>query len=139
GPDGFPVGYGKNSQAVLLPAFLSAYTNENPSKSSTGIFRNIPLPNWNLKYTGLMKLGWFKDNFRRFSLQHGYRAGYTLGSYSTNYEYVSSPNALNQFGNYPVENIVNNAVLVEQFNPLIRVDFETKSAFKILAEIRKDR
>lgn len=139
GADGFPIGYGKNSQAVLLPAFISAYTNENPSKSSTGIFRNIPLPNWNLKYTGLMKLGWFKDNFRRFSLQHGYRAGYTLGSYSTNFEYVSNPNELNQFGNYPVENVVNNAVLVEQFNPLIRIDFETKSAFKILAEMRKDR
>ena len=137
--EGFPIGYGKNSQAVILPAFLAAYTSENPSKVSTGIFRNMPLPNWNLKYTGLMKLPWFKDNFRRFSLQHGYKAGYTLGSYSTNFEYVSNPNELNQFGNYPVKDVVNNAILVEQFNPLIRIDFETKSAFKILAELRKDR
>lgn len=137
--DGFPIGYGKNSQSVLLPAFLSAYTGESASKTSTGLFKNIPLPNWNLRYTGLMKLGWFKDNFRRFSLQHGYMAGYTIGSYSTNFEYLAQPDELNQHGNYPSEYSVNNAVLIEQFNPLIRVDFETKSAFRILAEMRKDR
>ena len=28
---------------------------------------------------------------------------------------------------------------MEQFNPLIKLDFETKSSFKILAEVKKDR
>jgi cell surface protein SprA len=28
---------------------------------------------------------------------------------------------------------------VEQFSPLVRLDFETKSSFKILAEMKKDR
>ncbi|WP_430615564.1 cell surface protein SprA [Flavobacterium sp. JP2137] len=137
--DGFPIGYGKNNQSVLLPAFLAAYTGADASSVSTGVFRNIPLPNWNMKYTGLMKIGWFKDNFRRFSLHHGYQAGYTIGSFSSNYEYIANPDQVNDHGNYPVETIVNNATLVERFNPLVRVDFELKNAFKILAEIRKDR
>jgi cell surface protein SprA len=137
--DGFPIGYGKGSQAVLLPSFLAAYTGTDAGKVSTGMFKNIPLPNWNLKYTGLMRIGWFKDKFKRFSIHHGYRAAYTLGSFSSNYEYYAKPNELNQYGNYPVETVVNTAILTEQFNPLVRFDFETKSSIKVLAEIRRDR
>lgn len=137
--DGFPIGYSKNSQQVLLPAFLAAYTGQSASGVSTGMFRNIPLPNWNLRYTGLMKIGWIKSNFKRFSLHHGYRASYTLGSYTSNFEYFENPNEVNQYGNYPVKNVVSNATLYEQFNPLVRFDIETKSSIKILAEMRKDR
>ena len=64
----FPLGYGKTNQSVLLPAFLSAYSGADPSKSSMGAFRNVPIPNWTLKYTGLMKLKWFKKNFKRLSI-----------------------------------------------------------------------
>src|SRR5690606_36042008 len=32
---GYPLGYGKNSQAVLLPAFLSAYSGQDASKVKT--------------------------------------------------------------------------------------------------------
>lgn len=137
--DGFPIGYGKGSQAVLLPSFLAAYTGGNAEKVSTGLFRDMPLPNWNVKYTGLMKIKWFKDHFRRFSVHHGYRASYTLGSYSSNNDYYKNPNEVNQFGNYPEKNVVNNATLFEQFNPLVRFDLETKSAVKVLFEMRKDR
>jgi len=51
--DGFPVGFGKTNQAVLLPSFLSAYTGQNAEKTKLGAFRDIPIPNWTLKYTGL--------------------------------------------------------------------------------------
>jgi len=69
--DGYPLGFGKNSQAVLLPAFLSAYTGKGANQVSLSAFRDIPIPNWNLKYTGLMRNKWFKKNFRRFSITHG--------------------------------------------------------------------
>ena len=58
-PDGFPIGYGKSNQAVLLPAFLSAYTGKKAEKVELGAFRDIPIPNWTLKYTGFMKMKWF--------------------------------------------------------------------------------
>ncbi len=85
--EGYPVGYGKNSQQVLLPSFVAAYSGKDANKSSTGVFRDVPLPNWNLKYTGLMRYTWFKDKFKAFSLQHGYRASYNVNSFRFQLEY----------------------------------------------------
>src|SRR5690606_17871641 len=49
--EGYPKGYGKNNQAVLLPAFLAAYTGKTVDKVNLGVFRDVPIPNWTLKYT----------------------------------------------------------------------------------------
>ncbi len=137
---GYPVGFGSTSQDVLLPSFLSAYKGSNPEKESTGIFRDIPIPNWDLKYTGLMKLAWFKKYFKRFSLQHGYRSGYTINQFRTNLDYdVDNPEDVDQSGNFKSTTLLTNVNLVEQFSPLIRVDFEMKNSINILFEYRKDR
>lgn len=140
GPDGFPVGYGKTSQEVLLPAFISAYTGQSASGVSLGMLRNIPIPGWNIRYTGLMRFQFFKDKFRRFSLQHQYKSVYSVNAYRSNFDY--DPNQIvNPDGteNYHPETIVSNVNLVEQFNPLIRVDFEMKNSVQIRAEVKKDR
>ncbi len=138
--DGFPVGFGKNSQDVLLPSFLAAYKGHDPSKEKTGIFRDIPLPNWDLKYTGLMKIPWFKNNFKRFSLTHGYRASYTVNQFQSNLDYdYENPGAVDQAGNFKSKTLLTNVNLTEQFSPLLRVDFEMNNSVKILAEVRKDR
>ncbi|MGO3181381.1 MAG: cell surface protein SprA [Aequorivita sp.] len=138
--DGYPVGFGKNSQDVMLPAFLAAYKGSNASKEKTGIFRDIPLPNWDVKYTGLMKLPWFKENFKRFSLTHGYRASYTVNQFQSNLDYdTSNPEETDQAGNFKVQTLLTNVNLTEQFSPLLRIDFEMNNSIKILAEMRKDR
>lgn len=138
--EGYPVGFGKTSQDVLLPAFLSAYKGSDASSEKTGIFRDIPLPNWDIKYTGLMKLKWFKKRFKRFSIQHGYRAGYTVNQFQTNLDYdPNNPTATNQAGNFKPKVFLTNVNLTEQFSPLIRIDFEMKNSIKILVELRKDR
>jgi cell surface protein SprA len=137
--DGFPTGFGKNSQDVLLPAFLAAYTGQDASNSSLGIFRNFPIPNWNVKYSGLMRYDYFKDKFKRFSLQHNYRASYTVNSFRSNFEYDQNPAGFDVSGNYRSKTIVGNINLVEQFSPLIRVDFELKNSFQFLAELKRDR
>src|SRR5690606_22267753 len=85
--DGYPNGFGKNSQAVLLPAFLAAYTGQDASKVKLGAFRNVPIPNWDLKYTGFMKFAWFKKNFRRFSVNHGYRSTSTSNRFRSNLDF----------------------------------------------------
>ncbi|MBK5212121.1 MAG: cell surface protein SprA [Flavobacteriaceae bacterium] len=138
--EGYPVGFGRNSQDVLLPAFLSAYKGSNASKEKTGIFRDIPLPNWDIKYTGLMKIPWFKKNFKRFSLSHGYRASYTVNQFQSNLDYnPAEPSATDQAGNFKVKTLLTNVNLTEQFSPLLKVDFEMNNSVKILAEMRKDR
>lgn len=137
--DGFPLGYAKNNQAVLLPAFLAAYSGQNAAGESLGIFRNFPIPNWNVKYNGLMRFDFFKERFKRFSLQHGYRASYTVSQFRSNFEYDETPGGYDDNGNFLNKTIMSNVNLVEQFSPLIRMDFELKSSLKILAEIKKDR
>jgi len=138
--NGYPVGFGRESQDVLLPAFLSAYKGSKASKEKTGIFRDIPLPNWDVKYTGLMRLKWFKKRFRRFSLQHGYRAGYTVNQFQTNLDFnPNDPEAVDQAGNFKSKVFLTNVNLTEQFSPLLRIDFEMKNSVKILVEYRKDR
>lgn len=138
--NGYPDGFGRESQDVLLPAFFSAYKGSNASKEKTGIFRDIPLPNWDIKYTGLMQLKWFKKHFKRFSLQHGYRAGYTVNQFRTNLDFnPNDPEARDQAGNFKSKVFLTNVNLTEQFSPLLRIDFEMKSSIKILAEYRKDR
>ena len=145
---GYPIGFGKNNQAVLIPSFLAAYTGlytTGAGDAAKGVsldaFRNFPIPNWTIKYSGLMRYKFFKERFKRFSIQHAYRASYTINSFRSNLDY--NPNVAIQdnsgIGNFLNNTIIANINLVEQFNPLIRIDFEMKNAFKILAEIKKDR
>lgn len=133
--DGFPDGFGKNSQRVLVPAFLSAYSGVKTASVQTGLFSSFPLPNWNLKYTGLMKLSWFKDNFKRFSVQHGYRSSYSVNAFRSNL----NPEIRDQNDNIFADVITSNVNLTEQFNPLARFDFELKNSLNIMAEVKKDR
>ncbi len=143
--NGFPVGFGRTNQAVLLPAFLAAYTGRDVSKTKTGPFRDIPLPNWNIKYTGLMRLKWFKQNFKRFSMQHGYTAGYTINQFNTNLAFNRDTDfnpeiaQTDQAGNFLNPTLYGSVTLTEQFTPLMRLDFEMKNSVKILAEVKRDR
>jgi cell surface protein SprA len=138
---GYPVGFGKNNQEVLIPAFLAAYSGSSAGGVSLSALRDIPIPNWTIKYSGLMRYGFFKEKFKRFSIQHAYRASYTINAFRSNLDYnATTPTQDNGgFGNFINRDIIGNVNLVEQFNPLIRIDFEMKNAFKVLAEIKKDR
>lgn len=142
--DGYPIQYGKTHQDVLLPAFFAAYTGQDAERVNLGVFRDLPIPNWNLKYTGLMKSKWFKKRFKRFSLSHGYQSLYTINAFQTNLERYQLlqeglPAVEQETGNLLPDRIVNNVVLSDQFNPLIRFDFEMQNSLSILAEIKRDR
>ncbi|WP_017497884.1 cell surface protein SprA [Flavobacterium sp. WG21] len=137
--EGYPIGFTKSNQAVLLPAFLAAYTGSSASSSSTDIFRSFPIPNWSIKYNGLMRYKYFKDKFKRFSLQHNYRASYTINQFRSNFDYIEKPNGQDVNTNFFNKTIMSNINLVEQFSPLIRMDFELKSSLRVLTEIKKDR
>jgi cell surface protein SprA len=144
--EGYPAGFGKNSQSVLLPSFLAAYTGaigdkigESAKGVSLSAFRDFPIPNWTAKYSGLMRYEFFKENFKRFSIQHSYRSSYTINSFRSNLDYNLNPNGVDKGGNFFNKTIIGNVNLVEQFNPLVRLDFELKNSMKFLAEMKKDR
>ena len=138
--DGFPEGYNKNHQTVMVASFLAAYSGTNPNKISFNPVQATPLPNWNLNYTGLTKIKSIGRIFNRFSISHGYRSSYTLTNYQTNLEYdPNQPLQKDRVGNYLTPRFYSNINLAEQFNPLIRLDIEFKNSLKILAELNKDR
>ncbi len=142
--EGFPELFGKTQQDVLLPAFFAAYTGQDPNNVKLDVFRKIPIPNWNIKYTGLMRNKWFKKQFKRFSLSHGYRAAYSINSFQTNLERTQlitdgAAPIDSETGDLLPEYILNNVTLTDQFNPLMRVDFEMQNSVSVLAEVRTDR
>nr|WP_242535728.1 cell surface protein SprA [[Muricauda] lutisoli] len=136
--DGFPERYGKTQQEVLLPAFFAAYTGQDVDRVNMDAFREIPIPNWNIKYTGLMKNRWFKKKFKRFSLSHGYRAAYSVNSFQTNLERQNTTFD-QENGDLLPKTLINNVVLTDEFSPLMRVDFEMQNSFSFLAEVRTSR
>lgn len=136
---GYPIGYGRTSQDVLAPAFLAAYQGRDINKVQNGFFKSIPIPGWRLRYTGLTDIGWFKEKFKRVTIEHRYEASYTVNSYQTNYDYLENPNRLNTAGNYPSKIVASNINMAERFNPLVRFEFETKTDFKFIATVNKNR
>ena len=136
---GYPVGYGPNSQQVLIPSFLSAYSGKDAGSITTSATRDVPIPNWNITYNGLMRIPWFKDNFTNFVVSHGYRSAYSINSFTTNLLYDSDNLVSDNSGNFIDAYVYSNINLVEQFSPLIRVDFGLNSDISIKTEIKKDR
>tara|TARA_Y100000034_G_scaffold137046_1_gene219673 strand:+ start:78418 stop:85530 length:7113 start_codon:yes stop_codon:yes gene_type:complete len=134
-------GFGANSQQVLLPAFLAAYGGDNPESVNTSIFRNIPIPNWTLRYSGLMNFKWFKKNFTNFIVSHGYRSSYTISNYTNNllHDGTNPFGTTNISGNYEPELLIGAATLVDEFSPLIKVDMKMKNSFSLRGEVRTDR
>jgi cell surface protein SprA len=134
-------GFGKNSQQVLLPAFQAAYTGKSPEKVNTGLFRNIPIPNWSLRYGGLMGFNFFKKNFSSFIISHGYRSSFTVSSFTNNLQYDrDNPfDTKNVAENYEPELLASGVTLVDEFSPLIKLDMKMKNSFSLRGEIKKDR
>ena len=85
-----------------------------------------------------MENPWFKKKFRRFSLNHGYRATYSVNAFQTNLERENTTVDPDTDDFLP-KNIINNVVLADQFNPLLRIDCEMVNSFSFLAEVRTDR
>jgi cell surface protein SprA len=138
--EGYPLGFGKNQQSVLIHSFLAAYSGANPESVSLNPVRNNPLPNWNLKFTGLSEIKSLSKLFNRLSINHAYRASYTLTNFQNNFDFNPTiPDQTDKLGNSIPERLYSNVNLVEQFNPLVRIDMEMNNSFKFLAEIRKER
>ena len=104
-----PDRWGHHPLPDLLPSFLAAYTgvlNDKIGEAAKGVslsaFRDFPIPNWTIKYSGLMRYKFFKETFKRFSLQHSYRASYTINSFRSNFDYDQNPGGQDNsgFGNF---------------------------------------
>lgn len=134
-------GFGDTSQQVSLPAFVAAYSGTDASQIDLGAFREVPIPGWQVNYKGLMRMKWFKKQFRSFSLSHSYNSLYSITSFSNNLEYnVNDPYTNKDIaGNYFNKTLFTNVNLLEEFSPLIKLDVKMKNSFSFAGRINKDR
>ena len=140
--NGYSDGYGPNSQNVLVPAFLAAYTGKNANSSSLSQFPDIPIPNWQITYNGLAKIPFFADVFESLDVKDGYRSSYNVSGYTTLLQYqaangaVSSRDANNDF--LPLKQF-STVTIFEQFVPLLGFDARFKNNMTATIEYRQSR
>jgi len=136
---GYPVGYGPTSQDVLIPAFIAAYSGKSATDVRMSAFPNIPIPNWGFNYTGLGKLPFLKDHFKQFSIGHGYRSNYAIGSYISNIEFDPENPVFDDAGNFISENRIDVITISEQFQPLFKIDMTWNNSLLTKIEFKKTR
>ncbi|MCM1369698.1 MAG: cell surface protein SprA [Candidatus Amulumruptor caecigallinarius] len=147
-------GEGKVSQTsadVLIPAFLAAYTGQNPDKMSLEHFPGLESmrPNWRVTYDGLINLGNMRKWFKSFVLSHAYQCTYQIGSYSSFMNWVGTDGAgngmgyiLNEQTQSPVPSSrynIPSVTITEKFAPLLGVKFTLFNDITFNAEYRDSR
>ncbi len=144
-----------SSQSVLIPAFLAAYTGRDADKVSLSPFPRLPLPNWQITYSGLNNVKTLKDRFKSINLTHKYSSQYTIGSFTSNLFY-SDPNlgydlslARNEWefnrlltdttGRAIPVLVMNQVSIAESFSPLIGVQARTQNDIGITGNFNRNR
>ncbi|UII27749.1 cell surface protein SprA [Fulvivirga maritima] len=146
------VRYDTNSQDVLIPAFIAAYSGKSPNSVSLSPFPRTPLPNWRIDYAGLGKIKALAKIFQSISITHGYQSDYTVSNYSSEVSYSDGIDLTNgiesynrtQFardidGEFNPMYFIDQVVIREQFAPLIGVNVRTKSRLSVRAEYKVAR
>ncbi len=146
---GYAQGYGPKQIDVLLPAFLAAYTDQDPNTIELDITEQVkgrgslPKPNWNLTYDGLSKIPFFKKVFSSFSVKHAYKGALTVNQFATDLQYsifggsYIDPNI--STGNYFSRYEIPSLVIDERFQPLLGIQFKTMSDLTFNLEYAKSR
>jgi len=106
----------------------------------------IPMPNWSINYTGLMRLKSFRKVFTAFALSHKYSNNLTVQNIQTNMLRAQDiqNNPSNQFprnSNLDIlsEMQIGQVSISESLSPLIGIDVRTRKNTSFKFEIGKQR
>jgi cell surface protein SprA len=130
--------YQINSQDVLIPAFLAAYSGGDVVGQSLSPFPALPIPNWKITYSGLSNLEIFKKAFRSVQITHSYSSDYNVGGYTSSLLYGPDYVGLNireqdiplatfdpLTGDLVPVLVMNQINITENFNPLLGINLRT--------------
>ncbi len=142
--------YGSNSQDVLIPAFIAAYSNKSPEEVTLNPFPKTPIPNWRLDYAGLSRVPAFAAIFSSINITHSYSSTYSVGNFTNSLLYDQNLDLTNSLTDYPLATVENDNSLVpvyvitdvsisERFAPLIGINIRTKTRLTARIEYRKER
>ncbi|MEP7106723.1 MAG: cell surface protein SprA [Ferruginibacter sp.] len=147
--DGYAYGYNRYAIDVLIPAFIAAYSGQdpnniglirqsNPNMKSNPFRSIIPKPNWKLDYNGLSRIKGLEKIFTNFTVSHGYNGSLSMNGFTSallyqddlKYGYPSFYDPISK--NYIPYFLLPNITIQEQFAPLAGVDmmFTNQMQFK---------
>lgn len=146
--------YDSTQQDVTIAAFIAAYMGKDARSANLSPFPKTPLPNWRVDYTGLINIPFFKELFQAITISHSYSSSYSVSNYNSSQEYdnvdqigldASIENYNN--GNYgttvdgkvvPIY-VISEAMISEQFSPLIGINVRTKNRLTVRADYKTKR
>ena len=148
--------YGPNSQDVLIPAFIAAYSDVDPDEISLNPFPRTPIPNWRVDYAGLSRIPALSEIFSSINITHSYSSTFSVGNFTNSLLYEPEENLgnlelTNNITNYPFATrtnedgelvpfyIINDVSISERFAPLIGLNIRTKTRLTARIEYRKER
>ncbi|MEO7311978.1 MAG: cell surface protein SprA [Chitinophagaceae bacterium] len=149
-------GYGRYSQEVLIPAFIAAYTKQDPgvvslidnsnAKINANPFRGIkPKPNWRVNFTGLTKIEALQKTFSAISITHAYQSKLSMNSFTSALTFQDPfgrgfPSFVDTLSNnYVPYFLVPNLTIQESFEPLLGIDITTTNQISARFEYKKSR
>ncbi|MFN4080232.1 MAG: cell surface protein SprA [Saprospiraceae bacterium] len=138
---GYAFGYGRIHQEVLAPAFIAAYTNQDPNTVELDLFKARPALNWKLTYNGLTKVGNIGKTFSNIQLTHGYKSTLTVNSYNTDIFYDrANPYVIDELNfNYIARFEIPQVLINEQFTPLLGLSMKTKAGMNFDVDFKRAR
>ncbi len=145
--------YTANSQDVLIPAFIAAYSDQNAASVGLTSFPKTPMPNWRLDYSGLGKIASLRKKFSSITISHAYVSSYSVASYtnsllynnandltlSNNIEDQNISTKVNDQGGLVPTFVFNEVLITERFAPLIKVSIRTRSRLNASIEYKTER
>ena len=139
-------GFSYNSAEVLIPAFLAAYGDLDPNEVAMNGRPNLPMPNWNLNYNGLMKIPWFKKNFQSFTLTHTYKSMYTMNTFQSNMLLQQriqngepANNIRNTNGDFLPREQISQVSITENFGPFVGLNMRLRNQASLRVDVKRNR
>ena len=153
---GYQYGYNRYATDVLIPAFIAAYSGQDPNtialiqQSNPNIKFNpykgyTPKPNWKLDYTGLSQIKGLQKTFTNITISHAYNASLSMNGFtsallyedSLHYRYPSFYDTISK--NYIPYFLVPNITITEQFAPLVGIDVMFTNQLQLKIDYLKQR
>jgi hypothetical protein len=140
--DGFADGYDRTAQDVVVNAFLAAYQGKDATDVKLSGFPRIPIPNWNVTYSGLSKISLFNEFLTSLTIRHGYNTRYSINGYNSLIRYSETngwPSERDLNENFLPRFQFQQVSIFEQFTPLLGFDARFKNDLTANVEYRRAR
>ncbi|MDO4224339.1 MAG: cell surface protein SprA [Bergeyella zoohelcum] len=139
GANGFTDGHSMGNAYVLIPAFQAAVEGKSPKEMTNPRRVGLPLPNWNVVYSGLKNIPIINSQFSKFDVLHSYTSTYTASGIQSNIDYYNDANGRDVNGDFVNPYIFSQVGYVESFAPLLGADVTLRNNMQIRLQYNKDR